>query len=181
MDKKFKVESMNLGSNGANTYYTFDEAKIAFRKRFTSTPEEIAHITDHIKEYAREHYPQNTPKAFEQLIDVLTKLATDPNYPENIDDVVLEDFKDDNIEFYMDFYSKSIYSYVNNDDYDGKFPLAEINVIKMDDPDEEYFFFLTEKRDCLCWSWNYSLSPISDDDEEDFNDFDDFDDYDDED
>lgn len=182
MEKKFKVDSMNpFGSNGAKTYFTFEEAKIAFRKRFESKPEEIAHITDHIKEYANEHYAQNTPKAFEQLIEIITKLATDPTYPQNIDDVVLDDFEDDNIEFYMDSYTKAIYCYVNNDEYDGKFPLAEINVINMDDPDEEYFFFLTEKRDCMCWSWNYSLSPISDDDD-DQDDFDFLDDdFDDED
>lgn len=125
--------------------------------------------------------PKNTPEAFQQLADIITKFLTDPSYPQKAEDIVLNDFRDDNIEFYMvGGGDNAIYCYVNNEEYDGKFPLAEIHAFQMDNEDEEYYFYLTEKKDGMCCSWNYSLSPISDDDEVDFDDFDDFDDLDDE-
>ena len=48
-----------------------------------------------------------------------------------------EEFEDDNIEFYM-VGAGDVYCYVNNEEYDGKFPLAEIHAIQMDDEEEEY-------------------------------------------
>lgn len=58
------------------------------------------------------------------------------------------------------------------EDYDGKFPLAEINVFRMDDEEREYFFYLSERRDGRCWSWNYQLSPIGEGEVIDEDDFD---------
>lgn len=61
MEKNFKVESYAwYGKNKTDTYYTFEEAKIGFRKRILS-PEGVPHIVDHIHEYAKEHYPQKHP------------------------------------------------------------------------------------------------------------------------
>ncbi len=161
MKKKFKVVNDSpFGVSYSKGFYTFEEAKAKLRKRIVC-PEAVGKITDHIYKYAKEHYPKDTPIAFKQLADIFTNLATDPEFPKSIEDVVLEDFEDENIEFYMDDYTKSICSYVNNDEYDGKFPIFEINVIKMDDPTQEYYFFFTEKKDCLCYSLNYSLSPIA--------------------
>ena len=171
MEKKFKVESFAwYGKQWSKTFYTFNEAKAYFRAKIAG-PEMVPHIVDHIHEYAREHYPENTPAAFQQLADVITKFLTDPDYPQSPDDIVLEDFEDDNIEFYTDGCG-NIFSYVNNDEYDGKFPLAEIKIVKMDDEEDEYFFYLTEKRDGMCWSQNVQLSPIGDENE-DSDDFDD--------
>ena len=166
MEKKFKVESYAwYGKNKTDTYYTFEEAKIGFRNRIIS-PEGVPHIVDHIKEYAKEHYPENTPVSFQQLADIITNLLTDPSYPKSVDDLVLEEFEDDNIEFHLAWDGcGKIFCYVNNEEYDGKFPIAEIHVAQMDNEEEEYYFYLTEKKDGHGWSWNYSLSPISDDED----------------
>ena len=171
MEKKFKVESFAwYGCQWSKKFYTFEEAKIYMREKIVS-PEMIPHIVEHIQEYAKEHYPENTPVAFQQFAAIITKFLTDPNYPKSLDDIVLEDFEDDNIEFYTDGCG-GLFSYVNNDEYDGKFPLAEINIAYMNDEEGEYFFYLTEKRDGMCWSQNVQLSPIGDEDE-DSDDFDD--------
>ncbi len=181
MEKKFKVASYAwYGTQWTKTFYTFEEAKLYFREKMVS-PEMVPHIVDHINEYAKEHYPENTPKAFSQLAEIITNILTDPNYPKSIDDIEIEHFFDDNIEFYGDG-KGGIFCYVNNDEYDGKFPLAEINIFNMDDENAEYFFFLTEKRDGMCWSQNKELTPIGEDeaadDEDGFDiDFDDIDDY----
>ncbi|MBE6807342.1 MAG: hypothetical protein E7527_04960 [Ruminococcaceae bacterium] len=165
MDKKFKVESYAwYGKNKTDTYYTFDEAMAGFRQRILS-PEGVPHIVDMIHAYAAEHYPENTPVAFGQLAELLQKLLTDPTYPASQEDLVLEDFEDENVRFYLDPWG-GIFSYVDNEDYDGKFPLAEINVIPAGE-EEEYFFYLTQEKSGACWSWNYVLSPIGEEDEND--------------
>lgn len=173
MEKKFKVESFAwYGKNKTDTYYTFEEAKIGFRNRIAS-PNGVPHIIGHIEEYMAEHYPENPPAAFGQLIGILTSLLTDPSYPQGPEDVVLDYFEDEHVEFYLvsDDESVSLYCYTT-EDYDGKFPLAEINVFKMDDEEREYFFYLTERRDGMCWSWNYQLSPIGEGEVIDEDDFD---------
>lgn len=181
MDKQFKVESFAwYGKNKTDTYYTFDEAMAGFRQRILS-PEGLPHIVDMIRDYAAEHYPENIPAAFTQLAEVLTKLLTDPDYPASREDIELEEFEDENIQI-VPTPSGDIFCYVDNDDYDGKFPLAEIRVIPNGE-EAEYFFYLSQQKDGACWCWDYVLSPITEEDEVDqagfdvFGDFDDFDDF----
>ena len=175
MEKKFKVARRAwYGLQGAKTFYTFEEAKAELRQRIVC-PEGVPHIIGMIENYAKEHYPVDTPAAFDQLIDIITKLLTDPSYPENPDSVELEGFRDDNIEFYIIDNTKEIFCYVNNDEYDGVFPCAEINMLNMEDEDEEYFFYLTQKADGMCWCWNLSLASLGEDDDiEDYEDEEDF-------
>ena len=172
MEKKFKVERRAwYGVQGAKTFYTFDEAKAELRNRIVC-PDGVPHIVGLIESYAQEHYPENTPAAFGQLADIITKLLTDPNYPANPDDVELEGFRDDNIEFYIIDNTKEIYCYVDNNEYDGKFPCAEINMLQMEDEKAEYYFYLTQKADGMCWCWNMSLAPLGEEDVEEQEGFD---------
>ena len=165
MEKKFKVESHAwYGLQWRKDFFTFEEAKAHFREKIVCV-DGISHITDHIDEYVKEHYPENTPAAFGQLKEFLTKILTDADYSTKPEDVITENFEDDNIEFCTTGWG-GLNCYVKNDDYDGKFPIAEIDAINFDNEENEYYFYLTEKRDGMCWSWNISLSPIGEDDEE---------------
>ena len=157
MKKMFKLKSIGtVGFDGVMYFDTFEEAKTALRQTILS-PEGITHITDKVMAYAREQYPDNTPVAFEQLVSILKKLVTDPDYPQLPSDVVLEEFADDNIEFYLDAHSR-IFIYVFNDDFDQKFPTAEIVVIKMYDPEKVYYFYLKDKMWDPEWCWNVKIN-----------------------
>ena len=165
MEKKFKVESRAwYGLKWRKDFYTFEEAKSHFREKIVCE-EGVSRITDHIDDYVREHYPENTPAAFAQLKEFLTKMLTDPDYSLKPEEVITEDFEDDNIEFYTNGWG-GLNCYVNNEDYDGKFPIAGLDAVNFDDEEREYYFYLTEKKDGMCWSWNLSLSPIGEDDEQ---------------
>lgn len=165
MQKKFKVESNGwYGLKWRKNFYTFEEAKCYFRKKIVSA-NGVSHITNHIDKYVQEHYPENTPAAFVQLKEFLTKMLTDADYSIHPEDVITSDFTDENIDFYTSGWG-ALYCYVNNDDYDGKFPIAEIDAVNFDDENREYFFFLTEKKDGHCWCWNLCLSRIDEDDEQ---------------
>lgn len=165
MEKKFKVESYAwYGLQWRKDFYTFEEAKLHFRKKIVNE-EGVLHITDHIDEYVQEHYPENTPAAFGQFKEFLTNMLTDPDYSMKPEDVITDSFEDNNIEIYTNGLG-AINCYVYNNDCDGKFPIAEIDAVNFDDEDKEYYFYLTEKKDGMCWSWNLSLSPIGEDDEQ---------------
>ena len=160
MKKKFMVVSVSSsGVKKAKCYETFDEARTALRKQILC-PEGIVHVAEQIKAYAQEIYPENTPVAFSQLANILTKLATDPDYPQFPADMVLEEFDDGNVEFYLDEYARIVIN-VFNDIYDQKFPSARIDVVKIYDPEQEYYFFLKDKMWTPDWYWDVSMKPVT--------------------
>ena len=158
--KVYDIEPVFGSEQHKKEYFTFGGAKEGFRTHILAHEETIKEITDMINNYAVEHYPVDTPRAFKLFADLLYKLFTDPTYPQNPDDIEFEDFEDDLIKFYMDNQSKTINSDVFEEENDGIFPLAEIDIIKMDDETKEYCCFLTQQMDCFCISWNSYLTPI---------------------
>ena len=142
------IRKCEFGLIGEEEYRSWPGAKEEFRYTIKEKlgAKGIAKFTKQIDKYCKEFYPDGAPENFEQLKTILTKLVTNPEYPENPDELVLDDFEDDNIEFYMDSVSHRFFVYVNNEDVKEKFPSAEINIVSMDDPDEEYYFFITDNR-----------------------------------
>ena len=159
--KVYDIEPVFKSEQRIKEHYCFGAAIEDFRTRILAQNEStIKEITDMIENYAVEHYPVDTPRAFKLLADIIFNLLTDPTYPQNPDDIEFENFEDDTIKFYMDAQRKTIYCDVFKEEDDGIFPLAEINVIKMDDENKEYCFFLTHQMDCLCISWHSYLTPV---------------------
>lgn len=178
------IRKCEFGVIGQDEFFTFEEAKIQFRNIIKEKlGDGIEDFTAQIDLYCSEFYPDGAPEEFAQLKELLTKLATDPKFPEKSEDLKLDDFEDDNVEFYIGPYS-NICVYVNNDEVKEKFLTAEINVVEMDDPDEEYYFFITDNRSVLGdkhFLTNITLETADefDDDFVDFDGFIDFDDIDD--
>ena len=151
------------GLVGEEEYRSWVGAKEEFRYTITEKlgAEGIERFIEQIDDYCDEFYPDGAPSEIETLKTVLTKLVVDPEYPQNPEEFTFDDFEDDNIEFYMAD-NKKIFVYVNNDDVAEKFPSAEINAICFDDPDDEYFFFITDNKDPLGsthYSTNITLAP----------------------
>ena len=159
MKKQFKLETVKFEGKKIETFYTFEEAKQAFREKIIS-PEGIEYIINLIDDYIEELYPEETPEAFVQLKNILYGFTTDSAYPENVNDVALNYFEDENVEFYME--SNKVFCYLNNSEYGGRFPDAEINALIMDDEDDEYFFYLAENNAVFGYIWNITLSRIKD-------------------
>lgn len=159
----FKVtRTCELGIIGEDIFHDFDSAKKEFRHIIAEKlGEGILNFTKQIDAYCAEFYPKKTPKEMVALKELLTKLATDPYYPATPEEIEFDDFEDDRVEFYTDFYSKKLCIYVNDESVKTKFPQAEINVVCMDDPDEEYYFFITDNKspsDGEHYSTNITLS-----------------------
>lgn len=159
----FKVtRTCEFGIIGEDIFHDFDSAKIEFRHIIAEKlGEGILNFTKQIDAYCAEFYPKKTPKEMVALKELLTKLATDPYYPTDPKKIKFDDFEDDRVEFYTDFYSKKLCIYVNDESVKTKFPQAEINVVCMDDPDEEYYFFITDNKspsDGEHYSTNITLS-----------------------
>ncbi len=154
----WKVErNCPYGLIGEDTFTTFEKATRGFRKILQiKLGEQISHYTDQIDGYCEKFYPDGAPAAFQALKDLLTKLATDPTYPENPDALAFDDFEDERVEFYMDSYSKSLRVYVDDESVKPFFPQAVIDIIKMDDPENEYRFFITDND---CHMMNLELAP----------------------
>lgn len=172
------IRTCDFGLIGEDEFYTFEEAKMQFRYIIKNKlGDGIFKFTEQIDAYCKEFYPDGAPEAFDNLKEVLIKLATDPNYPENPESFEMEEFSDDNIEFYYNPRCKDIFIYVNNDEVKEKFPQAEINVILMEEPDDEYFFFITDNRNGFDGEHYYTNITLKNadsvDDEEDVFDFDD--------
>lgn len=147
-----------FGLIGEDEFYTFEEAKIQFRNTIKEKlGDGIAEFTNQIDEYCEKYYPDGAPNNFEELKNTLIQLVTNPDYPENPDEFEFEDFEDDNIEFYIDSFSKTLFIYINNDDITEEFPQAEINIIKMNEPDDEYYFYITDNRNQ--YSTDITLKP----------------------
>ena len=131
-----------LGLIGEDVFHSFDSAKIEFRHIIAEKlGAGIEKFTKQIDSYCEEFYPEETPSEMITLKEILTRLATDPDYPADPDEIALDDFEDDRIEFFADTFSKQLFIYVNDESVKTKFPQAEINVVCMDDPDGEYYFF----------------------------------------
>ena len=141
------VRKCEFGLIGEDEFRSWEGAKEEFRYIINEKlgADGIAKFTEQIDEYCKEFYPEGAHNNFEQLKTVLTKLVTDPEYPRNPDELELEDFEDDNIEFYMSD-TKKVFIYNNNEDVKDKFPSAEINVAVIEDPEDEYYFFITDNR-----------------------------------
>ena len=157
----WKVTRENvLGSIGEDEFHSWPGARQEFRYIINEKlgAKGIENFTKQIDDYCKEYYPEGAPENFEQLKTVLRLLMVDPEYPQNPDDLQLDDFDDDNIEFFISD-SKKIFIYVNNDDAMGKFPTAEINVVVIDDPTDEYYFFITDNRGR--YSINITLAPAA--------------------
>lgn len=157
------VRKCEFGLIGEDEFRSWEGAKEEFRYIINEKlgAQGIAKFTEQIDDYCKEFYPDGAPANFEQLKTILTKLVTDPEYPQNPDELELEDFEDDNIEFYMSD-SKKIFIYVNNEEIKEKFPSAEINVVTIDDPEDEYYFFITDNRNIFNgphYSTNITLGP----------------------
>ena len=146
----WKVErKCELGFVGQDVFQNEQAAKSGFRKIIAhKLGEGISSFTDRIDGYCKEFYPEGAPEEFGQLKDLLTKLATDPAFPRDLQEVELEDFEDDNVEFYL-APGYRLFCYVNNPAVEGKFISAEINAIQFfeDNWEDDNFFFITDNRD----------------------------------
>ena len=149
-----------FGIIGEETYSDFESAKMGFRNAIKqNVGSGITDFTDMINHYSKEYYSDNIPKEFKLLTEFLKRVATDPTFPKNENDIVFEDFEDDNIEFYSPFPSQ-VYIYVNNPELGVKFPQAEINLpIGEADPNEEYYWYLSDND---CFISDVSLALVED-------------------
>ena len=131
-----------------------------------------------IDDYCERYYKDNIPKELVALKDMLTKFVLDPNFPQN-QEKELEPFSfgDDNITVHFMF--NELTFYVDNEEELTKFPQGEIKIIDISDPDEEYYFFITNNKDReINITLKNADSDKSDDDELDFIDDEDFEDED---
>ena len=102
----------------------------------------ICIFTDIIRDYFEKNHPGENVPEMRQLINYLKTVATNP---EEIAEIDVSDYDDGIIEFYID--EATFYMYVKNDNYLLKFPQAEIHVGLFNNPEDEYFFYITNNND----------------------------------
>ena len=176
----WKVErTCSFGFIGEDEFNSFDSAKIEFRHIIKNKHQDnIEDFTKLIDDYCERYYKDNIPKELVALKDILTKFVLDPNFPQN-QEKELEPFSfgDDNITVHFMF--NELTFYVDNEEELTKFPQGEIKLIDISDPDEEYYFFITNNKDReINITLKNADSEESDDEELDFIEDEDFEDED---
>lgn len=122
---------------------SFEEARKNFIDLLTDgLGSKICIFTGIIRDYFEKNHPGENVPEMRQLINYLKTAATNP---EEIAEIDVSDYDDGIIEFYID--EATLYMYVKNDNYLGKFPQAEIHVGPFNNPEDEYFFYITNNND----------------------------------
>ena len=147
----WKVErTCSFGFIGEDEFNSFDSAKIEFRHIIKNKHQDsIKHFIEIMDQYCAEFYPAGPPKEILWAKDVVYKIVTDPKFlcgaPELEEDVY---FEDDNIQIEYDGVRLIIYP-IDIDDMpdDFKFVVAEINATDFYDPNLEYYFYISDRKD----------------------------------
>lgn len=96
-------------------------------------------VVPQFNKYCVENYPDgDAPDAFSGIICMLRRFVEAPEYAATVSP--FEDFQNDDFEFYTvcDAEKMSAFFYSELED----FPQGEINMLRMDDEEADYFFFV---------------------------------------
>lgn len=139
--------ALNDGENEWGSFcHSLTEAKIKFREELSEELKtKISYYTEIIREYGERYYPDGIPEELNKLIKFLKKFVTDATFPESEEQIDLNDFEDERIDIIFKSPFREEELWVNaSEDFVDEFPHIEMKCLDMSDPDEEYFFYISD-------------------------------------
>ena len=146
----------SLGFIGEDEFNSFDSAKIEFRHIIKNKHKDsIKHFIDVIDKYCQEFYPNGTPEQILKAKDIIYKIVTNPEFLIGASE--LEDqfiFHDKNIEItflgnVLNIHPAGTFDEELEECWEEnfKFVVAEINATNFDDENDEYYFYIDDRKD----------------------------------
>ncbi len=124
-------------------FSTFDAAKAKIHDMLAGAYHLQQFIDEQVvpqfNQYCAENYPNgDVPDSFNGIISMLRRFVDAPEYAATISP--FEDFQNDDFDFYTECDGEKISAFFYSE-LEG-FPQGEINMLRMDDEDADYFFFV---------------------------------------
>ncbi len=96
-------------------------------------------VVPQFNQYCTENFPDgDSPEAFSGIIFMLRRFAEAPEYAATV--APFEDFQNEDFDFYTECDGEKMSAFFYSE-LEG-FPQGEINMLRMDDEDADYFFFV---------------------------------------